>query len=255
MIDRGGSLRSDACRLATDHPGGPTLTDLRFTEQFYVLPEAARIVGVPVGTLRNWVRGYRYRSGRGRAEAAAVIEPPAPDGALSFVNLVEAHTLAAFRECGVSMQKIRPAIAYLARHLDVRHPLANQDFMTDGAELFFRYMKEEREDELVALLNLSRGGQIVFDEVVDRYLIRIDWAKDHYAERLWPAGRDEGIAVDPRRGFGQPIVARRGVRVEDVADRLRAGDLPRAVAEDFGLTPDELNAVRRYGSQLGRLAA
>lgn len=233
----------------------PALRDLRVSEQFYVLPGAARIVGVPAATLWNWVRGYGYRSGAGRTEAGPILIPPGHDGSLSFVNLVEAHTLAGFRECGVSMQKIRPAVAYLAEHLGVEHPLASERFMTDGAELFFRYIKEEREDELVALLNLSRGGQIVFDEVVDRYLIRVDWAKDPYAERLWPAGREAGIVVDPRRGFGQPIVARRGVRVEDVADRLSAGGESRTVAQDFGLTPDEVKTVRRFGVQLGRLAA
>lgn len=210
---------------------------------------------MPPGTLRNWIRGYRYPAGRRTAVAQPIIVLPRGDGALSFVNLVEAHTLAAFRECGVSMQKIRPAVLYVAEQLGIDHPLASEHLLTDGAELFFRYMKHEREDELVALLNLSRGGQIVFDEVVDRYLHRVDWAKDHYAERLWPAGREEGIVVDPRRGFGQPILDRRGVRVEDVADRLHAGEPPRAVADDFGLTDDELTAVRRYGSQLGRLAA
>ena len=45
----------------------------------------------------------------------------------------------------------------------------------------------------MVLLNVSSGGRIVFDEVVDRYLRRVDWAADDYAERLWPAGREEGL--------------------------------------------------------------
>ena len=59
----------------------------------------------------------------------------------------------------------------------------------------------------MALLQVSRGGQVIFDEVVDRHLRRVDWAADGYVERLWPAGREEGVAIDPRRGFGQPIIA------------------------------------------------
>lgn len=237
------------------HEWGCVLIDLRFTGEFYVVPEAARILDVPVTTLRNWVRGYGYRTGGELVAAPPVIETPAIDGALSFVNLVEAHTLSAFRECGVSLQRIRPAVAYLVEGLGVDHPLASKHLLTDGAELFFRFMKREREDELIALLNISRKGQVVFDEIVDRYLIRVDWAPDSYAERLWPAGRDERIVVDPHRGFGQPILATRGVRVEDVADRLGAGDTPTSVARDFGLSKADLAAAERFGRRLGRLAA
>ncbi len=231
------------------------LRDLRFSEEFYVIPEAARIVGVPSATLRNWVHGYRYRAGGEAVTARPVIVQPGKDGSLSFVNLVEAHTLAGFRECGVSMQKIRPAVHYLAQHLGIEHPLASEHFLTDGAELFFRYMKTADEGEFIALLNVSQGNRVVFDEVVERYLFRIDWAEDRYAERLWPAGRETGIVVDPHRGFGQPLLARAGVRVEDVADRISAGDSASVVASDFGLEPGEIEAVLQYGVQLGRLAA
>jgi uncharacterized protein (DUF433 family) len=205
---------------------------------------------VPAGTVGNWVRGYEYPTRIGRRRAARLIEPPAGDGALSFANLVEANTLAAFRAAGVSMQKIRPAVTYLGRHLAVEHPLASRHFLTDGAEIFFRYIKAEGDNEIVTLLNLSQGGQVVFDEVVDRYLHRVDWAHDDYASRFWPAGRDEGIVIEPGLGFGDPVVANTGVRVATVVDRLLAGDKRAVVADDFGLTPDDLAAIERFARRL-----
>lgn len=57
---------------------------------------------------------------------------------MSFANLVEAHTIAAVRRSGISMQRLRPAIIYITDHLPVEHALASERFLSDGAELFFR---------------------------------------------------------------------------------------------------------------------
>ena len=61
-----------------------------------------------------------------RAGGRPLIVPPKGRRWLSFANLVEAHTVAAFRASGVSMQKIRPALAYLVRQLQIEHPLASR---------------------------------------------------------------------------------------------------------------------------------
>jgi uncharacterized protein (DUF433 family) len=196
------------------------------------------------------VRGYRRPVGVQVRSADPLIVPPKGGRWLSFANLVEAHTVSAFRAGGVSKKRTRPALAYIVRESAIEHPLASRHLLTDGAELFLRYLRTEHQRELVALLNVSRGGQVVFDEVVERYLRRVDWATDDYAERLWPAGRDEGVAIDPRRGFGQPIIARRGVRVEDVVDRLLAGEPRAVVADDFGLEPAEVEAAARFKSRV-----
>ena len=231
-------------------PRKQPLDETRFGREYYSQADVARLLGVPVGTVGNWVRGYRYPVGEQVRAAEPLIVPPRHGRWLSFANLIEAHTVAAFRASGVSMQKIRPALAYLVQHLEVEHPLASRHLLTDGAEIFFRYLRRENQNELVTLLNVSRGGQVVFDEVVERYLRRVDWAADDYAERLWPAGREEGVVVDPRRGFGQPIIASRGVRVEDVVHRLLAGEPRAVVADDFGLAPSEVDAAERFKSRV-----
>jgi uncharacterized protein (DUF433 family) len=231
-------------------PAQPSPEDVRFGREYYSRADVGRLLDVPVSTVGHWIRGYRYPAGDRVRFADPLIVPPGGGRWLSFANLIEAHTLAAFRASGVTMQKIRPALSHLARELGVDHPLASRHLLTDGAELFFRYIRTENQNELVVLLNVSRGGQVVFDEVVERYLRRVDWAADDYAERLWPAGRDEGVVIDPRRGFGQPIIARRGVRVEDVVHRLLAGESRATVADDFGLEPAEVEAAERFRSRV-----
>lgn len=241
----------------TDHPAAgtataaaPTPEDLRFKGQVYLQSDVARLVGIPRATLRNWVHGYRYRAAGARRLASPLVVPPADGRWLSFTNLVECHTLAAFRSCGVSMQQIRPAVSYLGEQLGMDHPLASRNLQTDGAEVFFRFIKEQGDDQLVALLNVSRSGQIVFEGIVEEHLARLDWADDGFAEQLWPAGREEGLVIDPRRGFGQVIVARKGVRVESVAARLAAGEDPASVAGDFGLSSEDVAAVARFEERL-----
>jgi len=51
--------------------------------------------------------------------------------------------------------------------------------------------------------------------------------------------------VDPWMNGGQPTVARRGVRVADIAGRLGAHEPPGDVAGDYGLTVPEIEAIRR----------
>jgi len=51
------------------------------------------------------------------------------------------------------------------------------------------------------------------------------------------------ITIDPQRGFGLPIIARRGIRVDVIAERYRAGDSPEFIAQDFELTLDEVWAA------------
>lgn len=107
----------------------------------------------------------------------------------------------------------------------------------------------------MGLLNASRDGQIVFGGSS-----RSTWATWAGIPRGAPSGSGrqdakDGMAIDPGRGFGQPIVERAGLRVENVAARLGAGEEPASVAEDFGLSMDEVEAVTRFCAGLARRAA
>ncbi len=53
------------------------------------------------------------------------------------------------------------------------------------------------------------------------------------------------IVVDPRLGFGQPVIAGTGIGTRIVAERYRAGEPSRALAEDYGLDLDRIeDAIR-----------
>jgi hypothetical protein len=83
--------------------------------------------------------------------------------ALSFLNLVEAHVLAAIRrQDHVPLPKVRQALAYVSGKLNTDRPLANANFRTDSADLFL--------ERLGALINVTREGQTGMADVIRDHL-------------------------------------------------------------------------------------
>jgi uncharacterized protein (DUF433 family) len=87
--------------------------------------------------------------------------------------------------------------------------------------------------------------------VLDASLRRIDWGGD-VAERLYPwvradieAAQPKSIVIDPRRGFGQPVIAGTGIQARIIAERYRAGESIAALAKDYALAVDKIeDAIR-----------
>jgi uncharacterized protein (DUF433 family) len=167
-----------------------------------------------------------------------------PREGLSFINLIEVLALDRFREAGVSLQKVRRALRYVEAELGTTHALASQTILTDGIDLFWK--SQEREHDLdLHIVNITRGGQKAFPEVISAYLREIEWGTDTFAELWWPdVGRRE-VVVDPRKGFGAPTIAPTGIRTEDVFQRFEAGESVLSLAEDYGLTVVQVEAAIR----------
>ena len=93
-----------------------------------------------------------------------------PDGKppnLSFNNLVEAHVLSAIRrKHEIPFPKVRRAVEFVQERLGVDRPLLDQQFETDGVEIFVR--------ELGQLVSASQSGQLAFREVLQQHLSRIE---------------------------------------------------------------------------------
>jgi uncharacterized protein (DUF433 family) len=225
----------------------------RFDVPLYTLAEAARYLDVPVTTLRSWAHGYRRAGDR-----AGVRMPPvltalprgrAPGPVIPFIGLAEGLVLTMMRRSGVPLQRIRPALVRLEREFGLRHALASRRLYTDGAEVLFNYA-EHGDDPLAAqaagALVVVRNGQSVFNEVVQSYLRRVEFDHEGYPTMIrLPAYEVADVLADPGRGFGQPIFARGGARLEDALGMFRAGESLGVVAEEYGVPLAQLeDAVR-----------
>jgi len=163
---------------------------------------------------------------------------------LSFVNLIEAHVLAAItREYQVPLQNVRRAVSYLERTLGGPHPLVERALETDRRDLFIR--------EADKLVNISREGQVSIEDVLQMYLSRVEWDADGLASRLYPftgkkeLGAPKSVVIDPRFAFGRPVLSGTSISTQVIAERFKAGDSPQVLAADYGRSPTEiLEAIR-----------
>jgi len=193
----------------------------------------------PESTLRTWVSRRSYPVAEGRRQARAVIQAPTP-GYLSFTNLVEAHVLAAMRrEYRLKLDTVRRAVRYVQRELGVDHPLAREEFKTDGVDLFV--------ERLGKLISASGGGQIAIREAIDCRLERVEY-KERRALRLFPLlrkGQPKAIVIDPRRAFGQPVLVGTGIPTAVIHERFHAGESIRHLANDYGIRVELIEEALR----------
>ncbi|MFG3441542.1 DUF433 domain-containing protein [Nonomuraea sp. NPDC047897] len=226
----------------------------RFTTPLYGIAEAAGYLAIPASTFTNWAFGYQRRQPGGRAIRAkpviTAIRAERPNEAsVPFIGLAEGYALAAFRQAGVPLQRIRPAIDALQRELGLEHALASRRLFTDGAEVLYDYAEHVGDDSARELV-VVRNNQRVFTEIVQNYLRRVHFAHDGYAEVITlPQYRVAEVTIDARHAFGRPRFARGGAKIEDAIDLFRAGEPVDVVAEEYGLTRDEIEDVLRVATR------
>lgn len=224
----------------------------------YTPTEAARAVGLNPSTLSTWLKGYVQKpSGRRPTTGAPIVatvgtDLPLGTPSIPFVGLAEALVLAAVRCAGVPLQRVRPALERLSVDLGVDHALASRRLYTEGAELLFDYADRPPDPDATRVRELVviRNQQRVFTEVVERYLKLITYGPDDYASLIrLPVYAKAQVVVDPNRSFGQPIFVHGGAKVSDAVDRFLAGESLPAVAEEFGVSVDDLEDVIRVTSR------
>lgn len=212
----------------------------------YGIPEAAHYLRLPVATLRTWVRGRYYPTLRGRQRFESVIHLADTQRALlSFVNLIEAHVLAAIRRHHqVPFPKVRSALQYLERHSPSPHPLADQSFATDGLDLFV--------EQLGQLVAVSDEGQVIMRTMLEAHLQRIERDISGLAVKLYlftrqdePKTSPRVIVVDPHIAFGRPVLVGTRIPTEIIYQRFEAGESIVQLADDYGRTSSEIEEALR----------
>lgn len=216
----------------------------------YSVAEAAHYLHMPEGTLRSWMAGRLYPVAGAMKRSRPVIHLDDPKKQhLSFINLVEAHVLAAIRRRhGVRLPKVRRALDYVQRQFPVDHPLINQAFQTDGLDLFV-----ERYGELI---NASREGQHAMKEIIGVYLKRIEWDAKGLPIKLYPFTRDTQaetapvsdprvVVMNPAVSFGRPVIVGTGIPVSSIYERYRAGDSVAELAQAFRLDTSAIEEAIR----------
>jgi uncharacterized protein (DUF433 family) len=162
---------------------------------------------------------------------------------LSFWTLVEAYVLATVRRHhGVPLQRVRKALRYVERELELVRPLIEKEFLTDGLDLFI--------EEYERLITVTREGQTAMRSLLEASLKRVDRDPKGLATRLFPWSRkpDEprDVEIDPERAFGRRVIAGTGIPTAIIADRFTAGESAQRLAKDYRVPQDKIDAALRW---------
>ena len=207
-------------------------------DEIYLIPlytqsEAAGILGLPQSTFNHWASGYETAAGN-RKSGFITIERPGRGYTVPFIGLAEAWIVRAFTKAGVPVSRIRPALEQLRTQIGIEHALASDRLATDGAEILWdlRQKNAAFDDNRLVVV---RNGQATFGEIVREHLKQVDYRDGFIGQVRIPRAYGAEYTIDPEINFGQPTLSEYGVRVDDVLDRIAAGETIQDVADDYDI--------------------
>lgn len=210
-----------------------TIIDELFLTPLYSQGEAAALIGVPQSTFNHWASGYTTASGN-KKSAFITIDRPGRGYTVPFVGLAEAWIVRAFTRAGVPAIRIRPALEQLRTQIGIEHALASDRLKTDGADILWdlRQHDDAFDDNRLVVV---RNGQATFGEIVREHLKHVDYRDGFIGQLRIPRADGADYTVDPEINFGQPTLTDFGIRIDDILDRIAAGETIEQVAFDFDL--------------------
>lgn len=206
-----------------------------YTTPLLTAREAARHLRMPESTLDAWIASS--------TEHSPLIHAVTPERRgwprLPFIAIIEAFVLRSLRDLNVPLGEIRMAADVVRRELRDEYALASRRIATDGVALFVELAD-------ASLLHV-RGNQFTLREVVNDYLRFITWDEDGLPARLRLRQYPEtaSVIIDPRFGWGAPVLEASKVPVDAMLELWRAGEPMTVVAEEFELSPSIVEDVLR----------
>jgi len=199
----------------------------------YSIKDAAKYLRIPAGTISSWVKGRNYPTATGyNFFKPVIVTKDCKPKLISFTNLVEIHILRAIRQHHkIQLDNVRKALDYIDEQFQVPHPLAREEFRTDGVDLFI--------ERYGSLINASKAGQTDMKEAFNAHLQRIELDDTGLAIKLYPFTRSHEennpriVVIDPRIAFGRLVIADTGIPTSILAQRLKAGDSIEDLADDY----------------------
>ena len=216
----------------------------------YTVPEASRLAHVSGGRIRRWLRGYEFQTKSGRHRSPVVwagqLDPIDHSLALGFLDLIEVRCIDALRTAGVSWKTLRRAHTRSRELFRHDHPFSTNRFATDGHSIFMEFRDEENRTSLWDLAEVQR----VFDRIIIPFLKNLEFENDQTPVRWWPLGQNRGVALDPKRNFGHPIVFETGVPTLTLARSVKAHQSIQEVARWFEISPKAVKEAVEFEQQL-----
>lgn len=196
--------------------------------------ETARHLDMPESTLDVWLAAPA-----GEPLVHGVVPMRRGWPRVPFVGIVEAYVLRSFRQLDVTMEDVRTAAQIIRTEFKDPYALASERMAYDGVALFVRLA-----DRSVIQVRDKQGA---FVEVLSDYLRYIKWDEGGRAQllKLRKYPDDAEVVIDPRFGWGAPVLAKQKVPVDALYSLWRTGESMDVVAEEFGMSRNLVEDVCR----------
>ncbi|MFJ2033759.1 DUF433 domain-containing protein [Streptosporangium sp. NPDC087985] len=200
--------------------------------------DAARFLDIRQQTFNCWARGYE----RGRPLLHVLPSGGSRQATVPFVAMAEAYVLDALKRAEVKPNRIWPALQRLQQEFGHEYVLLAPELAMDGIDVLWDFSRTKAGAGLIE----ARTGQHVIREIVTDYLDYVVRAEDGFPASLrLRSCLPSNVVIDPHQAFGQPIFAETRTRVSEVAAMMKAGEEPEVIADELGVTLDDVRTATR----------
>lgn len=213
--------------------------------EMYSEAAAARYLRVPQSTLHYWLEG-----GERRSKTYPPVIRPEPRGShapVTWAEFIEAGLLRSYRRSGIPMAELRAFIDLLRERYQIPYPLADRRPYISGRELVLK-AQEDADLHPDFWLVAPVRDQLLLLPASDAFVRRVTWEGD--AAVGWHPHEDQAspVRIDPELRHGRPAVG--GVSTSVVWEHDEAGEDHDDIAEDFGLTVDQVRWALAFETSL-----
>jgi uncharacterized protein (DUF433 family) len=198
----------------------------------YDVVEAAHLVRAAPSSLVRWASPTRKRK---------ELVKPSLGTLYSFHDLISLMVVRELTNRRLSLETISAGIETLKRQLETASPLAHREFATVGKSFFAKSIEHDE------WLDVGRGGQSAFEELVTHDLRRIEYGPDLLAAIWRPVDR---VWVNPRVQAGASCIDQTRIPTATIFQAVEKGDAPEDVAGDYDLDFADVSAALEFEQEL-----
>ena len=212
------------------------------TESMYSFSEAARLAEVSVSTVKNWLFGY---TDKGRE--VPPLMPSRNAAMVSFLQMIEIMVAGRFRKSTpgrrpVPFKVVRDAYSNAQQLFGIEYPFAHMRLASISGHIV-NFLQSDDPASSFQVMDLPEQWTLpgLLEDTIDQ----IEYDHD-LASRWYPIGKRVPIVVDPRVSTGLPVIDGRGVTVQAIRNRFKAGLRIDFIAKDFALDRDLVETALQY---------
>ena len=216
------------------------------TESMYSFAEAAHLANVSASTVKNWLFGYTVKG-----REVPPMFPSSGNGAMvSFLQMIEIMVAGRFRKSGLvqrlSFRKIQSAYVNAQKGFGIEYPFAHMRLEAIGGHIV-HFLKEG--EPVSSHQALDAPEQWTLPGLLRETIDQIEY-DDELAARWFPIGKEVPIVVDPRLSTGLPVIKGRGVTVQAIRKRFKAGLRIDFIARDLAMDRGLVETALQYSERV-----